>query len=109
MKRAINETSGKEARKVLGKLLPLLGTAGAKVPGSSSKQHSDLSMLYAYSQFFDLPSMFITVSFDDTGNRLLLRFAMSGSPTRSTVACMAAPHTLRPHGPSIEGIFSTLE
>ena len=79
MKRAINETFGKEARKVLGKLLPLLGTAGAKVPGSSSKQHSDLSMVYAYSRFFDLHSMFITVSFDDTGNRLLLRFAMSGS------------------------------
>ena len=72
---AIKNTSGPACTQVLSIMRNLISVTGSKVPYSPSERASGITTMYAYSQFFGLPSVFFTFSQDAVHNLLVIRLS----------------------------------
>ena len=72
LERALANTAGGEAQKLLTQFLPVLRTCHAAVPFSTSERYSVLGKMRALLDFFGMPSEFFTVAPTDVDNKLIL-------------------------------------
>ena len=71
---AIKHPHSAEAKRLWGRLSQCIRITGASVPGSPEQRSSALSQMYALTLAFGTPSLFVTLSPDDTNHSLVLRF-----------------------------------
>ena len=74
---------GKEARKILSIIMPHIKLLGQQVPYGPVERKQASSRLYSLVHRFGLPSLFITISFDDMMSALSIRMSF---PNRDNVS-----------------------
>ena len=72
---AVKNPKSTSGKKVFHDFHNILRSVGAKTPFSSSERSNAISELFAMTQFFGVPTLFMTISLDDTHTILALRMS----------------------------------
>ena len=73
----------RDAKALAKKCRKFIHMAGAKVPYSPAERNEALSKMYSMTYRYGIPSVFLTISPDDIGSPLVLRWAMNFSNNNS--------------------------
>lgn len=87
LKQCVACPQSKESKKIIKGLLPHIRFTGGNIPFSAIASKKNLSELYAMTSFFGPPLFFLTISPNDLGSKLIIRFAC-GDNIHETEQCL---------------------